>query len=223
MEVRAGDTATYGDNASENLHMTSKNEVKNNKFNFLNKATPVQHPVFFFFAWIAHKCFCFRHPCFLGYKYTCNACDNLSFEMMEVTSTVWQNLPTEKSFLMRAFFKNFSNSDISCYALQVGDGGYPRDWGGKKKKKLPLSASVTSHKWCDDYIVTQVVTWQQKKMRQKKNKTKKSDILKSILGNNVNDIPASTKNNCASGEVYNLCPIAVGAPLWNCTQTAVPM
>lgn len=37
MEVTAGDTATYGDNVSENLHMTSKNEVKNNKFNFLNK------------------------------------------------------------------------------------------------------------------------------------------------------------------------------------------
>lgn len=137
MEVRAGDTATYGDNVSENLHMTSKNEVKNNKFNFLNKQHLCNILFFFFsfFVWITCKCFCFRHPCFLSYKYTCNACNNLSFEMMEVTSTVWQNLPTKKSFLMGAFFKNFSNSNISCYALQVGDRGYPRDWGGEKKKE----------------------------------------------------------------------------------------
>lgn len=60
MEVRAGDTATYGDNASENLHMTSKNEVKNNKFNFLNKATPVQHPVFFFFCMDRPQMFLFQ-------------------------------------------------------------------------------------------------------------------------------------------------------------------
>lgn len=231
MEVRAGDTATYGDNVSENLHMTSKNEVKNNKFNFLNKQHLCNILFFFFsfFVWITCKCFCFRHPCFLSYKYTCNACNNLSFEMMEVTSTVWQNLPTKKSFLMGAFFKNFSNSNISCYALQVGDRGYPRDWGGeKKKRKLPLSASVTLQKWCDDYIVTQVVTWQQKKTRRKKNENKNKnkcqmrDIPKFILGNNVNDIPASTKNSCASGEVYKLCPIAVGAPLRNCMLTAVP-
>lgn len=53
MEVTAGDTATYGDNVSENLHMTSKNEVKNNKFNFLNK----QHlcNILFFFL------FCMDH------------------------------------------------------------------------------------------------------------------------------------------------------------------
>lgn len=90
MEVRAGDTATYGDNVSENLHMTSKNEVKNNKFNFLNKQHLCNILFFFFsfFVWITCKCFCFRHPCFLSYKYTCNACNNLSFEMMEVTSTV---------------------------------------------------------------------------------------------------------------------------------------
>lgn len=37
MKVRAGNAAMYGDNVSENLLMTSKNEVKNNKFNFLNK------------------------------------------------------------------------------------------------------------------------------------------------------------------------------------------
>lgn len=48
------------------------------------------------------------------------------------------------------------------------------------------------------------------------------DIPKFILGNNVNDIPASTKNSCASGEVYKLCPIAVGAPLRNCMLAAVP-
>lgn len=47
------------------------------------------------------------------------------------------------------------------------------------------------------------------------------DIPKSMLGSNVNDIIASTKNNCASGEVYKLCPIAVGAPLRNCMLTAV--
>lgn len=78
MKVRAGNAAMYGDNVSENLLMTSKNEVKNNKFNFLNK----QHLcniLFFFSAWITYKCLCFRHPCFLSYKYTCNACNNHDF------------------------------------------------------------------------------------------------------------------------------------------------
>lgn len=147
---------------------------------------------------------------------------------MEVTSTVWQNLPTKKSFLMGAFFKNFSNSDISCYALQVGDRGYPHDWGREKKKKKAATVCkrrITQVMWRLHCHTSRDVTAKEnasEKERKKKKKCQMHDIPKFILGNNVNDIPASTKNSCASGEVYKLCPIAVGAPLRNCMLTAVP-